>query len=68
MSIKFVKSLQSYFASQIKDKGCLVKFVEPMYSLNMNESHTAYQILDLVSSVEKIETDNPITVVSRFNL
>ncbi|XP_065945289.1 receptor-type tyrosine-protein phosphatase epsilon [Magallana gigas] len=48
-----------------EDKGCLVEFVEPLYNFNLKESQTASQILGLVSLVEKIETDNPITVVSR---
>nr|XP_034320794.1 receptor-type tyrosine-protein phosphatase epsilon-like [Crassostrea gigas] len=49
----------------IEDKECLVEFVEPLYNFNLKESQTASQILGLVSLVEKIETDNPITVVSR---
>eukprot|EP00105_Crassostrea_gigas_P000847 XP_011412802.1 PREDICTED: receptor-type tyrosine-protein phosphatase epsilon-like [Crassostrea gigas] len=48
-----------------EDKECLVEFVEPLYRVNLKESQTASQILGLVSLVEKIETDNPITVVSR---
>nr|XP_034320248.1 receptor-type tyrosine-protein phosphatase gamma-like [Crassostrea gigas] len=42
-----------------------IEIVEPMLTLTQDYSHTASQILSLVSCVQSLKTHNPITVVSR---
>ncbi|XP_065922384.1 uncharacterized protein [Magallana gigas] len=42
-----------------------IEIVEPMFTLTKDYSQTASQILSLVSFVQSVKTQNPITVVSR---
>ncbi|XP_052695813.1 receptor-type tyrosine-protein phosphatase mu-like [Crassostrea angulata] len=50
---------------ECSDRPWSIEIVEPMCTLTKDYSQTASQILSLVSFVQSVKTQNPITVVSR---
>lgn len=54
-----------FFFYQSSDEVWVVEIIEPISVLSQDNPETTSQILGLVSFVQNVKTDNPVTVVSR---
>lgn len=63
--LRYFISIPTIFFKQSSDEVWVVDIIEPNSILSQDNPQTTSQILGLVSYVQNVKTDSPVTVVSR---